>query len=113
MTAKQPRKRCRYQVWERGRGIRSYQCQQAAKHERDLYERAVRIDGVLLEARIERLPVCGTHARTVDRDPRPEVHVAYRWTESDGVWSAHEEEWMRDSRPVTNPADNAGQEDGT
>lgn len=88
------RLRCRYQVWERGRGVRSYQCQRAAVDERELYVRAHRINGELVSETIERLPVCGTHRNAWDRDPRPTVHFAYQWSDSDGKWSPREARYL-------------------
>ena len=92
MTTK--RLRCRYQVWDRGRGMRSYQCQRAATDERELSIRAHRIGGRLIHERVAMLPVCGIHRNAWDRDPRPRVHSAYQWTEQDGPWSARETEYV-------------------
>jgi hypothetical protein len=65
----EPRLRCRYSVWERGRGMSNYQCWNAAKTTRPLDVRGSR----------EELPVCGVHARAVDRDPTAWMHSAYWW----------------------------------
>jgi hypothetical protein len=92
---KQPKKRCRYQVWSGGRGMANFQCRYPAKDERDLYVRAHRIDGTLIPARVERLPVCGTHRNAWDRDPRPNVHGSYQWSEGDGIWKPKAEEFVR------------------
>lgn len=88
-------RRCRYQVWERGRGARPYQCQSRAVDERELTIRAHRIDGELVKAATASLPVCGTHRNVVDRDPRPDVHSAYQWTDSDGPYRARVAEYVR------------------
>lgn len=89
------RLRCRYQVWERGRGVRSYQCWHAAKDTRTLRIRAHRIDGALIPEQSIGLPVCGTHRNVVDRDPRPGVHHAYQWSDSDGAWQPQVAVYLR------------------
>lgn len=87
--------RCRYEVWDRGRGVRSYQCQQAAKEGRELYIRPHRINGELVSERTEMLPVCGVHRNAWDRDPREGVHSAYQWSETDGPYQPRHEEYIR------------------
>lgn len=82
------KKRCRYQVWERGRGMNAYQCFSAAKTERELWLRPLKDR----PEHAELLPVCGTHANAVDRDPRLRVHSAYE-PRRDDMWHAKVEEY--------------------
>ena len=88
------KRRCRYQVWERGRGMRPYQCTHGARHERTLLVRAHIIDGHLVHASNQLLPVCGSHRNAYDRKPRPDAHHAYQWSETDGVYRPRVEEFV-------------------
>lgn len=70
--------RCRYQVWGGPREMFSYQCWNAAKTTRSLAVRGTKE----VPAHREDLPVCGTHARAVDRDPTGFDRAAYVWNGS-------------------------------
>lgn len=56
---KEPRKRCRASVWPQS-GWRDHQCTKAASTTRDIRGQ---------HDHVENLPVCGTHARVIDRSP--------------------------------------------
>ena len=76
--AAEKKQRCRYQVWERSRWINNYQCPNAART-----TRALRLHATdELPERWEDLPVCGVHARTVDRNPETWNVRAYEWSGS-------------------------------
>lgn len=95
-TAKPRRLRCRWQVWGGGRAMTAAQCWYAASAERMLRIRAHRgADGVVIPARVELLPVCGTHARTYDRRPDSAFAQAYAPDLDAGHWVPQVAEYVR------------------